>query len=68
MGTSTSQHTVTGTLQDITNKAKEIINPAMIIVGDVVNMREKSVGLKNKHLKKMSTWLSKIHLIIRILK
>lgn len=41
MGTATSQHTVTGTLQDITNKAKEIINPAMIIVGDVVNMREK---------------------------
>lgn len=41
MGTATSQHTVTGTLQDITNKAKEITNPAMIIVGDVVNMREK---------------------------
>ena len=41
MGTATSQHTVTGTLQDITKKAKEITNPAMIIVGDVVNMREK---------------------------
>lgn len=41
MGTATSQHTVTGTLQDITKKAKKITNPAMIIVGDVVNMREK---------------------------
>ncbi|RRJ35353.1 uroporphyrin-III C-methyltransferase, partial [Pseudomonas aeruginosa] len=29
MGTATSQHTVTGTLQDITKKAKEITNPAM---------------------------------------
>ena len=41
MGTATSQHTVTGTLQDITKKAKASTNPAMIIVGDVENMREK---------------------------
>ena len=68
MGTATSQHTVTGTLQDITNKAKEITNPAMIIVGDVVNMREKISWFEEQAFKEMSTWLSKIHLIIRILK
>ena len=51
MGTSTSQHTVTGTLQDITNKASNITNPAMIVVGDVVNMRDKISWFKEQIFK-----------------
>ncbi|MCU5746290.1 uroporphyrinogen-III C-methyltransferase [Staphylococcus sp. SQ8-PEA] len=40
-GTTEEQQTVTGTLEDIVIKAKEISNPAMIIVGEVVNLRER---------------------------
>ena len=39
-GTMQVQQTVTGTLQTIATKAKQIKNPAMIIVGDVVRLRE----------------------------
>ncbi len=39
-GTMEVQQTVTGTLQTIATKAKQIKNPAMIIVGDVVRLRE----------------------------
>ena len=42
-GTCTNQKVVTGTLSDISEKAKEygMENPAVIIVGDVVRLREK---------------------------
>ena len=33
--------TITGTLGNIVDKAHQITNPAMIIIGDVVHMREK---------------------------
>lgn len=39
-GTEPFQKTVTGTLADIENLATEIRPPAIIVVGDVVNMRE----------------------------
>ncbi|MBI5974126.1 uroporphyrinogen-III C-methyltransferase [Staphylococcus canis] len=41
MGTSSVQETVTGTLNTIVSSSKHIKNPAMIVVGDVVNLREK---------------------------
>nr|WP_263314651.1 uroporphyrinogen-III C-methyltransferase [Mammaliicoccus sp. Marseille-Q6498] len=40
-GTSNKQVTVTGTLDDIVDKAKHIKNPAMIVIGEVVKLREK---------------------------
>ncbi|WP_018661676.1 uroporphyrinogen-III C-methyltransferase [Heyndrickxia acidiproducens] len=40
-GTTDEQQTVTGNLENITTKAKMIRNPAMIIIGDVVRLREK---------------------------
>ncbi|MCP8714905.1 uroporphyrinogen-III C-methyltransferase [Staphylococcus arlettae] len=40
-GTTEQQQTVTGTLDDIVERAKAIKNPAMIIVGEVVNLRDK---------------------------
>ncbi|MBH0229463.1 uroporphyrinogen-III C-methyltransferase [Halobacillus yeomjeoni] len=39
-GTVNHQHTVTGTLSNIVEKAKEVKNPSMIIVGEVVKLRE----------------------------
>ena len=45
MGTSKQQMTVTGTLDTIQERAHHIQNPAMIIVGEVVKMREKLIGL-----------------------
>ena len=41
--------TVTGTLGSIVQRASEIKNPAMIVIGDVVNMRQKLAGSKNKY-------------------
>ncbi|RCW65860.1 uroporphyrinogen-III C-methyltransferase [Saliterribacillus persicus] len=40
-GTTTEQETVTGTLADIVIKAHGIKNPSMIVVGEVVKLREK---------------------------
>lgn len=40
-GTTDKQKTVTGTLDDIVQKSAEVENPAMIIVGEVVKLREK---------------------------
>lgn len=40
-GTTGQQKTVTGTLGDIVQKARDIENPAMIVVGEVVKLREK---------------------------
>lgn len=40
-GTSNQQITVTGTLKDIVDRAREIQNPAMIVIGEVVKLREK---------------------------
>lgn len=40
-GTTDNQQTVTGTLTDIVNRAEGIKNPAMIIVGEVVKLRDK---------------------------
>lgn len=41
MGTSQLQKTVVGTLETIIDEAKEIENPAMIIVGEVVKLRNR---------------------------
>ncbi|MGP4059778.1 uroporphyrinogen-III C-methyltransferase [Halobacillus litoralis] len=40
-GTTEQQKTVTGTLTTIVEKARHIENPSMIVVGDVVKLREK---------------------------
>ncbi|RDY72208.1 uroporphyrinogen-III C-methyltransferase [Halobacillus trueperi] len=40
-GTTKEQKTVTGTIEDIVEKSRRIENPAMIIVGDVVQLRER---------------------------
>ena len=67
MGTSKQQMTVTGTLDTIQERAHHIQNPAMIIVGEVVKMREKinwfveQATVQNETLTEMSsTW--RIHL------
>jgi uroporphyrin-III C-methyltransferase len=39
-GTTKEQQVVIGTLQDITQKAKELPTPALIVVGEVVRLRE----------------------------
>ena len=40
MGTSQQQITVVGTLNSILDKKHHIKNPAMIVIGEVVKMRE----------------------------
>ncbi|MBF7016093.1 uroporphyrinogen-III C-methyltransferase [Staphylococcus durrellii] len=40
-GTTENQQTVTGTLTDIVERAEGVKNPAMIIVGEVVKLRDK---------------------------
>ena len=40
-GTTDKQQTVTGTLEDIVGKSENIKNPAMIVIGEVVRLREK---------------------------
>ena len=48
LGTTTSQKTIDGTLGNIVEKASEIKNPAMIIIGDVVQMRQKISWFKEQ--------------------
>ena len=48
LGTTVSQKTVTGTLGSIVQRASEIKNPAMIVIGDVVNMRQKISWFKEQ--------------------
>lgn len=61
MGTSKQQMTVTGTLDTIQERAHHIQNPAMIIVGEVVKMREKinwfveQATVQNETLTEMSS-------------
>jgi len=40
-GTTKNQKVITGTLESIVEKSKDAISPAIIIVGEVVNLREK---------------------------
>lgn len=46
-GTTSSQETVTGTLSDIVKKSEGVQNPAMIIIGEVVRLREKIKWFEN---------------------
>ncbi|QDP40878.1 uroporphyrinogen-III C-methyltransferase [Radiobacillus deserti] len=39
-GTTTSQHTIIGTLGDFMNRIDEIKNPSMIVIGEVVRLHE----------------------------
>ena len=39
-GTTNEQKVIVGTLEDIADKAKEIPTPAIIVVGEVVKLRE----------------------------
>ena len=39
-GTTKNQKVITGTLEDIVSKSKDAITPAIIIVGEVVKLRE----------------------------
>ncbi|SFD89872.1 uroporphyrinogen-III C-methyltransferase [Lentibacillus persicus] len=47
-GTTEDQKTVTGTLKTIVEKAAEVKNPSMIIVGEVVRLREKLQWFEEK--------------------
>jgi uroporphyrin-III C-methyltransferase len=40
-GTTPDEKTVVGTLEDIYEKAKDLPTPALIVVGEVVKLREK---------------------------
>ena len=46
-GTTAEQKVVVGTLQDITHKAKDLMTPALIVVGAVVHLREDLAWFKN---------------------
>ncbi|MGZ2416991.1 uroporphyrin-III C-methyltransferase [Staphylococcus caledonicus] len=48
LGTTDAQKTVVGTLGNIVTRASEIKNPAMIVVGDVVHMRQKISWFKEQ--------------------
>lgn len=48
LGTSEFQETVTGTLDNILEVAAHVKNPAMIIVGEVVNLRERISWFKER--------------------
>ncbi|MCJ1655467.1 uroporphyrinogen-III C-methyltransferase [Staphylococcus sp. NRL 16/872] len=48
LGTTASQKTVTGTLGTIVEQASAIKNPAMIVIGDVVQMRQKISWFKEQ--------------------
>jgi uroporphyrin-III C-methyltransferase len=39
-GTTKNQKVITGTLENIVEKSKEAVSPAIIIVGEVVNLRD----------------------------
>ena len=52
LGTTSQQETVVGTLTDIVTKAQDIQNPAMIIVGEVVNLRDRISWFKEMSLSK----------------
>lgn len=39
-GTTTEQKVVVGTLEDIVEKSKDLLTPVMIVIGEVVNLRE----------------------------
>ena len=39
-GTTDAQETVTGTLADITDKAASLASPVVVIIGDVVKLRD----------------------------
>jgi len=39
-GTTTEQKVVVGTLEDIVEKSKDLPTPVMIVIGEVVNLRE----------------------------
>lgn len=51
-GTTTRQKTYTGTLETIVNTVKEhnVKSPAIILIGEVVNLREKIKWFENKPL------------------
>jgi uroporphyrin-III C-methyltransferase len=50
-GTTDNQQTVTGTLTDIVKRAEGIKNPAMIIVGEVVKLRDKISWFESTQLR-----------------
>ncbi|GGE29394.1 uroporphyrin-III C-methyltransferase [Pullulanibacillus camelliae] len=49
-GTTDHQVTVTGTLENIVEKAKDTQNPSMIIIGNVVRLREQLQWFEKLHL------------------
>ncbi|UOQ44365.1 uroporphyrinogen-III C-methyltransferase [Halobacillus salinarum] len=53
-GTTNRQQTVVGTLADISEKMDHITNPSMIIVGEVVTLREKLQWFEQLHLEEDS--------------
>ena len=58
MGTSKLQKTVVGTLDTIVHGAKDIENPAMIIVGEVVKLRNRISWFEETYKNKLLTQLT----------
>ena len=58
MGTSKLQKTVVGTLETIVHGAKEIENPAMIIVGEVVKLRNRISWFEETYKNELLTQLT----------
>ncbi|WP_085522828.1 uroporphyrinogen-III C-methyltransferase [Tuberibacillus sp. Marseille-P3662] len=54
-GTTEQQQTVTGTLADIVEVSEGIKNPSMIIIGDVVKLRERLQWFEDLYLTESST-------------
>ena len=47
-GTRADQHTIVGTLNDIADKAKDLPTPALIVVGEVVRLRDQLGWFENR--------------------
>ncbi|WP_082235176.1 uroporphyrinogen-III C-methyltransferase [Halobacillus massiliensis] len=54
-GTTTEQKTVTGTLETIKDKLHQIANPSMIVIGEVVRMREQIKWFEKNQLPVISS-------------
>lgn len=59
-GTTESQQTVTGTLENIVEKTAEIKNPSMIVIGEVVRLREQLQWFERLQVKEAAS----VHAIV----
>ena len=65
-GTTKEQKVVVGTLEDISSKAKDLPTPAIIVVGEVVNLRDVIKKYQYFLIFKLFTRLYKYYFIEKI--